>query len=715
MILWSLLLTSLCVACGEERASPTAQAPHGAEGARDPGAVRVSPVPLVYLDLVRHAERAHVQHGGPYVEPGGPGWARVTQLADRGPWIPASPVEGKAQAWLESIGATLYVPVGVEGPQLRTLELWLRPIAKGQAVSLFLDEVPLTTLHLKQGLHRYRIPLPEGGLEPGEHSIRFWFRFMRWKGKTRLSAALGPVRLLGEGSPPALPTRWVTPAQPATEAEAEIPGQLHAGPPTGWYYHLIPPKEGRLFTQVHTRSGPPVRYLVQVEQDNQPLKVLADEIVAAGQTVDLDVHLEDFAGQPIRLGLVTQPAPEEEAQPEAQGTGAPAQGAQTAQGGAEVAHEQGFGRASWVAPQILRPGLARGELPTIKNIVVFAIDGLRADRVGLGRAGQRAPTPNLDLIAARGVSVVDLWSGGAGAAEGHRRLLAPAEGEPSVPELLAQRGLRTRLFSTHTVLDPQLVGQFHAHTDLQAAGEPTETSIMMREVDAWLDVRKRQPFFLYLAARDPQILLDARGRSGRQAQQAAVLPAGIERALRQESLEGAYDAAVSVADYWVGQLVALLQEHGQLDETVLVVVGSVGAQLKSDTQGLSPDLLHVPLVIWHPLMKPAGANQGPTYGGDLADLGATLLAFAGQPTPPQWPGQELATALFNGLPLPPHASHARQGNQVAARFGTWLMRGVGGRDLRLWDLAEDPFAAKEISAAYPIALRALRDSMLDTP
>lgn len=661
--------------------------------------VRVSPVPQVYLDLVRHAERAHVQHGGVHVEPDGPGWARVAQLADRGPWAAARVQEGKPMALLESIGATLHLPVGAEGPTLRHLELWLRPIAAGQAVSIFIDEALLTTLHLKQGQHAYRIPLPEGGLSPGEHSLRFWFRFTRWKGKDRVSAALGPVRLLPDGPAPPLPAAWIVPP-----AEGNV-GALLAGPPTGWFYHLVPPAEGRLFARAAVGPGAPVRFIVQVEQDGAARRELHQQVVQGGETAEIDVHLDDFAGRPIRLGLVTEPLPV--AAPEGDAGVAPPPAPPTA---------ADFGRVRWIEPQILRPGLPHSQIPPVRNVVVWAVDGLRADRVALGRAGDRAATPNLDLLAAEGVAAVDVWAGGATAIEGHRRLMGPHEPSGSVPGHLVAAGLRTGLFNTNSTLPPELVEAFTTKTDLQQAGEPPETAVMLREVDAWLDVRKRQPFFLYLATRDPLTVMEERARIGRRGPSGTPLPAGLERAVGAETDEAAYDAAVAVSDYWIGQLLALLETHGVLDQTAIIITGTVGAELRPDPHGLSPGLLHVPVVVWHPRLRRAqGMVRTLVTGGDLADLGATIMSFAGVAAPEGWPGIEMATALFNGLPLPPHPSHARQGNQVAARFGTWLLRGVGSRDLRLWDLAEDPFAREEISGDHPIALRTLRDSMLDLP
>lgn len=681
------LLAALAAACGDPPAAPAGVAAPAGEAA--PSSVIIPTVPQVFLDLVEHANRAHVRRLGPVLSPDAPGWARVTQLADRGSWGDLESFDDRTAAWLDGIGGTVWFPVGEEGHHLRHLSLWLKPITRGQHVTIFVDEQEVTTMRVPDAGGTVHLKLPMERLEPGEHSVRFWFRFTRYRGKKRTPAAISRIHLLPAGEPPSLPAQWVE--------EVEIAGArgraLLAGPPAAWSWYLLPPVGGRLFARVAVADGGAVDFIVRIDEDGQPSREVRRFTVQPGTSAELDVDLSTFAWRPLRLSLETE--------------GDPAT----------------LGRAAWIEPTILMPGRPRSDLPPVRNVVVWSIDGLRGDRVGLGRGGDHAATPNLDLLAAEGGASADVWSGGATAAEGHRQLLRPHPDLPSLVQQMAASDRRTGLIAASDSVPADLAGQFNTRDELGSAGSPAETPLVLRELNGWLDARKRESFFLYVVTADPRLPQTPGPGYERLYQHARPVRAGPEpRTVRRDQRDrmAAYDARVSAADYWVGQLLALLHRHGLAEDTAVVVTGSVGELIDdragaADAFGLVPALLQVPLVVWHPQLRDAPRPRPLVQGGQLADVGATVLALAGLRAPERWPGIEMTSALFHGLPLPPHPSHARQGNLVAARFGDWLLRGVGGRDLRLWNLAEDPAAREEIGAGRPIALRALRDSMLDRP
>lgn len=685
---WSVL--AMAWACTEPAPAPTgvdaqvastAAAPTTRPGARPAG----PEVP--FLDLVEAADRAHVRRDGPYMAPGVPGWQRVTQLADRTPWGAVTEVDKRPASWLESIGGSLHFPVGAHGKSLRALKIWLKPIARGQRVSIFLDEEPVTTMRLKEKGSWYTLPLGEDGLEPGEHSVRFWFRFRRKRTRrsdTKTPAALGAVRLVGAADLPESPT-WTT-----RFAVAGVEGPaLLAGPPTGWTHYLLPPVGARLRARAAVASGEPVTFVVNVERDGQPPVSALRVEVSSGTVAELDVDLHPYANTPIRLSLDTEGAAGDHA------------------------------RAAWIAPVITMPGTTRATVPTVRNVIVLAVDGLRADRVGLGRGGDRAATPNLDMLATQGGGAVDVWSGGASAEDGHRRLLAPIAEVPSLPRLMAESGRITGYLGASRAVPPQMSREFTTRIDLHRAGEAAQARAVLRELDDWLDVRKKDPFFLYLAVDEPRTPLEPPEGYLNVYRRARPLVGEPERSPRRRArdLMAAYDAEVSAIDYWIGRMLAVMNAHAVTEQTALIVVGTVGQDLGEagglgDGHTLAPELLQVPLVIWHPGVRSDGARPL-VRGGDLADVGPTALTLAGVAVPASWPGEELAASVLRGAPLPPRPSHARLGNQVAARFGDWLLRGLGTRDLKLWDLLSDPAARNELSEARPISLRALRDSMLD--
>ena len=700
----TLTLTLALVACGDPPDAPsgtdaTATATPNASGTTTPADPN-NPTPetpgaelppVVHLDLVAQADRAHVSRSGPLIAPTAPGWRRVTQLADRGPWKPPRRIEERQASWLEGIGGTLHIPVGAEGPDLRHLVFWMRPVGSGQRVSIFVDEVPVTTMRLARGWKRYKLLLPvEGGLAPGDHSVRFWFRFTRnvgrGKKRFRTPAAIADLRLLPLGPDVEAPADWV--------ADLEIPGAdsgpaLLAGPPAAWSFYLMPPVGGRFVARPAVTEGTAVDFVVRLDVDGEaPREVRIN--VPGGGVADLDVDLTPYEERPLRLTLETR------------GDTGP------------------LGRAGWLHPRITTPGRPHFEVPTVRNIVVVAVDGLRGDRVGLGRSGDRAATPNLDLLAAQGAAAIDVWSGGASAADGHRRLLRPDPEGAATATLVASTGRKTGMLSSSTAISPELAANFSSRLDRRRDGEPEETRIVLRELAAWLYVRKRHPFFLYIASADPRFPIVPSAGYKRVYERARPLQGiGREReALRKKrDLFADYDAGVSAADYWLGQVVALLDTHGLTEHTAIVVVGSVGTELREhgglgDGHALVPELLQVPLVVWHPALR-AERPRPIVEGGDLADVAALVLQLAGAAPPASWPSVDLATSLFRGAPVPPHPSHARHRNHVAARYGDWLLRGPGNRELHLWNLDDDPAAREEISADHPIGLRVLRDSMLD--
>ncbi|MEZ4464550.1 MAG: sulfatase-like hydrolase/transferase [bacterium] len=310
---------------------------------------------------------------------------------------------------------------------------------------------------------------------------------------------------------------------------------------------------------------------------------------------------------------------------------------------------------------------------------------------------------------------MDVWAGGATPQDGHAQLLAGPDGDAGrsrQPPGSAGRPARSQR-GHRAGLDAGVHHPAGSAADGRSGRHPQRA----RELDDWLDVRKREPFVLYIATDDPLVETDPPPGYERAYRRARPVDAPGERdpvRIQRDRL-AAYDARVSVADYWIGQLMAVLASHGVLEDTAVVVVGTVGDDQDADRGDLlTPDRLQVPLVVWHPGLRREGEPRPLVHGGDLHDVATTVLALLGG-KPTAVPGQDLLPALFFGRPLSPEPSAATAGNQVAARYGRWLLRGLGARELRLWNLADDPTASDELSGRRPIALRVLRDSLLDRP
>lgn len=684
------ILLALPLACGEPSApSPSSASPSG----EAPREVKVSVVPRVFLDFVAESGAAHVRWPGPLFGPDAPGWEKISRLGQRGPWQPGRK-EGLVEAsWLDGIGGSFHFSVDKEGADLTHLQLWLRPVAPGQRVSLFLDERPLQTLSLKPGGHLYTLPLPAGGLAPGEHSLRFWFRFTRSRAGLRTPGAVGQAQLFGAEGPKPWPATW---SREVSMAGVKGPALL-AGPPLVWAHYLLPPKGARFSARVAVSHGGPVTFLVRAERDGHPPQVLHEIKVEASAVAEINLDLSSLVGAPTRLEL------------ESQGEGG------------------GLDRAAWIEPMILIPGRAVGEIPACRNLIVWVIDGLRGDRVALDGhdSASRAATPNMALLRREGAAAVDLWSAGAAPREGHRQLLAPLDAGPNLATALAAAGLRTGLLSTSRDLPEALSEPFSTRQEVHRSGEPIESALLLRDLDGWLDARGRARFFLYIASQDPvrpgpppagYTAFYDRSRPGPKPREVMLSEARarleLEQAQRAALID--YDARVSAADYWVGQMFALLEKHGLVEDTAVVIVGSTGARLDERDEGQRPgwiSSLEVPLILWHPQLR-ATRPRAHMEGGDLSDVSKSLFTLVGVPAPSGWPGVELLTAALYEVPFPHHPSQAKIGRVVVARFGGWVLQGLTSRELKLWSLSSGE--GVDLESSHPITLRTLRDHLSST-
>ena len=674
-------LAALTVACGDDEPAPTP--PDAAVDASRAPAVTASAVPEVFMDLAAEGERAHIRRRGPIYRPGGPGWDRVTRIADRGPWRSVRAVDGRQAAWLDGIGGTISFPTGPEAEGLRWVSVWLRPVDRDQVVSVFLDEQLVVTTKLFFGWKRYVWRLPVDGVAPGEHTLRFWFRFTRPYAGMNTPAAFGEVQFLAAGEKPHTPADFLL---PNAEGHRTL---LAAGPPFGWTHYLLPSPESRLFVTARTLSGPPVDFVVRVAQDGQPIQETNRVTLAPNEHRDIDLSLDAYAGHPIRISFDTE------------------------------GRSGDFERAVWDAPSILRPSRHRARTPAVKNVILWVVDGLRGDRLGLGRGGERAETPNMDLLAREGAVALKVWSAGASATDGHRRLLTPQPDSPSLPAAMRALGLTAGLLSASSAVEKDMAGDFESHLNLRRAGEPVDTRTLVREVDSWLSTQKEKPFFLYLVSDDPRVPLRPARAFQKLYERERPLPSDVTRRVRRaRDLLVAYDARLSIADYWIGQLVTLLERHGVLEDTAIIITGSVGQELRErgglgDGHALVPQVFRVPLLIWHPALRNRGPVRAFVEGTDLADVAATAVRLAGGHVDPRWPGVDLNPALFHGVRLPAKPTHARFGTQYAARYGQWLLRASGLSEVRLWHFLDDEGSISDPTASHPVAVRTLRDSMQD--
>ena len=194
---------------------------------------------------------------------------------------------------------------------------------------------------------------------------------------------------------------------------------------------------------------------------------------------------------------------------------------------------------------------------------------------------------------------------------------------------------------------------------------------------------------------------------------------------------GPYGDFVLEVDAFVGDLMATLDEHGVLDDTIVLFTSDNGSPALYDDQGGSiiqmaghrPNGLYrdrkaspfdggfrVPLVIHWPERVPAGTES--TRPVSLVDVWPTLASLLDDPGAPVGPdGRSFADDIDPSLPLPPPRPglvlHSH-GGVFALRAGRWkLIEGFGWdpatADPRvdLFDLERDPRERQNLALRRP--------------
>jgi len=301
------------------------------------------------------------------------------------------------------------------------------------------------------------------------------------------------------------------------------------------------------------------------------------------------------------------------------------------------------------------PAAGAAEAGVPRNLVIYLVDTLRADRLGL-YGYQRQTSPRIDLFAEEAVvfdrafsnspwtrtSVVSLFSGLHPETHGvqDKEDSAP-EGLLMLAELLGGAGFETAGFSSNISIsaDFELDQGFEhfvyfPHEPYFAGREEENPGYvpvdgMFPAIRDWIRRPHDRPFLLYIHTTDPH---------------AQYRPPARYRRWGNGSAER-YDGELLFSDDYFGKVVDLLALQGLLDETLVIFTADHGEELGDHGQGghghsLYNELLRVPLVIRHPSLPPARRNETVR----LIDLLPTLV---------EWLGLEVDPATLQGRSILP--------------------------------------------------------------
>jgi len=376
------------------------------------------------------------------------------------------------------------------------------------------------------------------------------------------------------------------------------------------------------------------------------------------------------------------------------------------------------------------------------NLLLVSIDTLRADH--LGCYGYRVPTsPNLDAFAARrGILFETAVAAAPSTTPSHASMLtsllpshhgalfsrqAPLAPEIlTLAEILSAEGYRTFSVNDGGQMDAVwgLSQGFDEYLTLPGRAQLARFRRTVDRATRWLDEAPRdgRPWFAFLHtyethhpySPDPS-LYEAIGHEYR-----GPLPSTIDKPLLSRINGGdleigdadrahivaAYDAEIRSMDEAFGALVAVLEERGLMDDTVVVVTSDHGEELGErgmmgwHSHALWDEQLLVPLIVRLPGERFAGARIGAQVRG--IDVMPTALDLLGIAPPPSAEGRTVMPLVIEAPDAPRPAVSQRDVREdplpASLRAGGRKLHRRGGDEpLLLFDLAADPGEARDLA------------------
>ncbi|MGE3889210.1 MAG: sulfatase-like hydrolase/transferase [Vicinamibacterales bacterium] len=366
-----------------------------------------------------------------------------------------------------------------------------------------------------------------------------------------------------------------------------------------------------------------------------------------------------------------------------------------------------------------------------KSVLLISIDTLRADRLG-SYGYQAAQTPVLDALAARGLRFDQAATTVPLTLPAHTSLMTgtfpPFHGVrdngsfyaddsmTTLAEVLKPRGYRTGGFVGAFVLDGRWgiaqgfdhyfdefdLSKFEMSVGLEAAQRPGRE--VVDHALAWLAEDREQPFFAWVHLYDPH---------------SPYAPPEPYRSRFPATAQGAYDGEIAAADAEVGRLLAALDASGQLDSTIVVVVGDHGEMLGEHGEQQHGFFVYdaaarIPLIVAGPGV-PAREVRDQVR---IVDVMPTVLELVGAEAPAEVQGTSLLPlARGEALDLLAYTEtyypryHYGWSELTAVRDGRFKFIAAPRREL--YDIQADPSETKDLAGENPRMADALERGLRD--
>ncbi len=376
-----------------------------------------------------------------------------------------------------------------------------------------------------------------------------------------------------------------------------------------------------------------------------------------------------------------------------------------------------------------------------KNVIVFLVDTLRADKLRIYEKSSRVQTPALDKWAEGATrftaahtqenwtkpSVATLlsstmpWQHNAttGDAVLPRRIA-------TMSELLQKEGFYTGFFSANGYVSDKFgFGRgWHTYRNYIREGRKNPAQYVARDVMEWLDKRpKDKRFFLYVHTIDPHVpyrppsefseMYDPEPYSGVvNFRKDATLLENIKigriklRERDKTQLVALYDGEITYHDVWFGKILEGLAERGLDQNTAMVFTSDHGEEFwdhgsVGHGHNVYEELLHIPMVMRIPGIKKHRDSIDAPMG--LVDVAPTMFEALGLEKPPSFEGQSQLDKITGSAPIEQTATVSGfMDNWRTIVLGDWKLIMKGNLNPRLYHLPSDPTEQTNVIDKHPM-------------
>jgi arylsulfatase A-like enzyme len=622
-----------------------------------------------------------------------------------------------------------------------------RALAPGQRCTLFFDDRSLGTLDVDGGHgRRYEVRVPAAVQKSGDARLRFTFRSAATIAGKRSAAAFTQLTFGPASEPPPLPgTRAVSVAPVTLSGVARSALSLAVGAgATGSSrisYFVQVPAAAHLVV-AYGSASPGARAEIRLSSDRAPPRRLLEAGAGASWT-EADLPLFEHASdgpEAVRIDFISRGGTVRWASPRVVVRGPPTVLAPVP--------------AAVLAPGQTRGGRSGGQ-STIDYIFVWMVDTLRADKVRANNPETRVQTPNYDAFAADATRFAWAQVPGTWSLPSHASLLTGVyppvhkaiahEARLSrevgfIAEELKKKGFKTALFSSNGYVSSKwgFDRGWDAYRNFIRENLPNGADYLWKTAKPWVLQNARRREFAYLATVEPHVAYSPRPeflkKYWNKPYRGPLKPAltGVQLGLigagklkiddnDKAYLEALHDGEISQSDASFAVFIADLKAAHLYDRSAIIVVSDHGDEFGEHGRfghghSVYQELTHVPLIIRAPGRFPAGKvvrtdveimDLYPTML-DLAGVDLAELDLAGEHPGALIQGTSLVPLARDDLTETPRAAMTIDGQTArGVKVGRYRLVAASGR-LELYDELEDRLEQKDVAAARPIALRAMR-------